>query len=168
MAINNPVLYWRDDSSKTISLESLISSKPDQVIQFENGTDDTKAQIEVIEVYGDENTIEEPEINSTGAKAINKQNAGALPEGIKISGNIDISESTLLAKLRTFYRKIPLIEDSFDYGIFGFYSNVSNYFDLNPTNEIGYTMKPPTITWNAPNKYVTFEFYLILGARQLV
>ena len=169
MAINNPVLYWRDSSSKSpLTLEQLIAdtSKQDQVIQFESGTDPNSNMIEAIEYLSDENTVNEPEI-TTGQKTINKQNVGALPEGITVRGHVDISQTAIVTKIRSFARKVQVIQSDFEFGIFGFYSNVSTFFDVDPSDTIGYTLKFPRVGYTAPKKQLDFSFQLLLGGRNL-
>ena len=102
MTITNPVLYWRDKNSKSSSmtLEQIIAdtNKTNQIIQFESGSDEKSTMIESLEYSGDENTVEEPEISADGDKTLNKQNIGALPEGLLIRGHVDISEDDIVEK----------------------------------------------------------------------
>ena len=167
MTITNPVLYWRDKNSKSSSmtLEQIIAdtNKTNQIIQFESGSDEKSTMIESLEYSGDENTVEEPEISADGDKTLNKQNIGALPEGLLIRGHVDISEDDIVEKIRTFARMLQTAEDDFEYGIFGFYSNISSFFDIDPTDVIGYTLKPPTVIFNSPKKQLEFSFKLLLG-----
>ena len=167
---SNPVLYWRTSAG----LENTITNLPNaQKVNFELvGTNEKSAIIESIESFSDENTVEEPEISADGTKTLNKQNIGALPEGIMVRGHVDLDleNSTtdfVLTKIRSFARKAQLVETNFEFGIFGFYSNVSPFFDINPSAIEGYTLKPPIVSWNAPKKQLDFSFRLLLGGSDL-
>lgn len=167
--VGYPVLFWRDQRSRIddISFEQLLrnAQRANQVLRFNPGETKT-IQVSSMTYQGDENTVEEPEISGSGEKSIHKQAVGALPEGITITGNADLTETDFITKLRSFSRRLQT-DDYHEFGIFGFHSQLSPFFDIDPDNTIGYTMKPPTIVWNAPSKQVTFMIDLLIGGINL-
>ena len=162
MAIpTRPTLYYLTSPSTLLSWSSLPVT---QVITFEA---DTTNVIEHISTFTDSNTVEEPTISSDGTHSINKQDVGALPQGIVVSGYVRIINDSILDKLRGFSRLPQLVEDNFEYGRFGFWSGVSSFFNIHPTSTTGYTLKPPTVEFNSGSPILKFSFRLLLGGVNL-
>ena len=134
------------------------------------------ALLEAVETFGDENTVDEPEI-SGGTKKMNKQNVGALPFGIKIMGHVSVrpvedimSPGTFmnpglefLTGLWELFNLKQITFPSYPYGRIGFRSNVNPFFDVFPNSSEGYSMKPPSIKWAAPEQVASFEIMLLYG-----
>jgi hypothetical protein len=152
------ILYYRTSETIATSIEALPVA---QRIQF----DATTSQIEQIQKSGLSNTVTEPEINPDGTKTIHKQQVGALNETLIISGNIDTSQTSEIAKLSLFARN-PQIDDALQYGVIGFFDD-DRIFSLDPTATVGYTMDPPTITRTSPQNKIDFIIKLSLGGKNL-
>ena len=165
-----------DDSTFNASDAIPLSEVEDAYkVEFDNADTDQYgqplAQISLTTAYGDENTVDEPEI-SGDTKSLNKQNVGALPEVLEITGNVSKTAdgSAILAKLKKFYRSKQVHALYYPYGRLGFYSAIEDfgYYDLRPTNILGLSMKPPKVTNISQKTQVDFTLVMMLGGRDLV
>lgn len=183
-----PVLYWRDVNTKSSdplydTLEKLIAAKPLQVIEFENNAngDDLNSSITMVSGGGADNNIDEPLFNPDGTKTIEKQMVGAIAEHLNIKIKIHQSQYSILEKIRSFSRKPGKEKAYHTYGIFGFWFprtetesvptlTTPNIFKLDPTNLIGYTLKPPLPIWSIEQigeEYMTEDLQLSIGGKDL-
>lgn len=181
----HPVFYWRDFSTRTElpafdTLEKLIAAKPLQVIEFEKDSDDNTSVIDVTS-GGTGNIVDEPLFNPDGTKTIEKQQVGAIAEHSIIMLKIHKSQYTKLRKIQTFYRKPNKEKEYHTYGILGFWFppteteliptlTTPNIFKVDPTNIIGYTMKPPITEWGIStigSDYTKVTIELSLGGKNL-
>ena len=162
-APDTPTLYYLDNTRSINDISSLATSNK---IEFETDSD---SNIEIVENFSDSNTVEEPTISSDGTHSINKQDVGALPQGIVVSGYVrnNTAGDTMMKKLRSFSRLEQLVEDRFEYGRFGFYSNVATFFDVHPTRTQGYILKPPTVSHTSGTPLLRFSFRLLVGGVDL-
>ena len=168
-----PTLYYLTNANITIDMvaDPAFTDK----VEFDSGARDNAdqplAQISLLTASGDENTVDEPEI-SGGTKSLNKQNVGALPEVLELAGNVSKTAegSALLNKIRKFYRSKQTHASNYPYGRIGFYSAINDftYFDLHPTDTIGFSIKPPKVTGISQKGQVEFSFVLMLGGKDLV
>ena len=153
-------LYWRDSASKNMAVNNLDDS---QKIAFDDG------DISIMSVYsgGTGNVITEPEFTPTGAKTYHKQEAGAITENTTITARFKKTQNAKLKQLRSFFRKKQIDHPDFPYGIFGFSFDVMDYFDVDPSDTIGYTIEPPIVSFgeNAEDCAVTIN--LSLGGKDL-
>lgn len=176
----SPLLYSMDTTTNNaITLENFnVPANDARKIEFEIAKDVKNAyltQISGIEWFGDENTVDEPEISGE-TKSLYKQTVGALPEGMKIFGNITRNEdegTAVLKKMWEFYHESMQIfssgsDGNFPFGRIGFFSNVSPYYNVHPSTTLGLTMKAPTIKWDAPSNLFTFSIVLLLGGQDLL
>ena len=172
-----PVLYFFDAAATATTFTDILDSNGNagtnvNVLKFDSDLDDKKQhlfQLEHIETFGDENTIDEPEI-SGGEKTIYKQNIGALPWGIKLTSNVTRGSDgdDILKGLWLFYNQVQVQYPDYPYGIFGLKSNVSEYFDIHPSDLIGYTMKAPVVKIDLPSTMLVVEIMLLIGGKNLV
>lgn len=180
-----PVLYWRDNSTRTAltafdTLEKLIAAKPLQVIELEKNSDDNTS-VTSVSIGGTDNIVDEPLFNPSGVKTIEKQMVGAIAEHMTIEIIIEKSQYSKLRKIQQFSR-MPNKETAYHkYGIMGFWFpetetettptlTTPNVFKLDPTNVIGYTMKPPMIDWGITEigaDYTKVTLNLSLGGKNL-
>ena len=177
VAPSMPVLYYFDPAATDTGFDDILDSSGDaetnvNVIKFDSTLDDKKQhlfQLNRLETFGDENTIDEPEI-SGGEKTLNKQNIGALPWGIKLTANVTrgTDGDDLLKEMWKFYSQVQVRYPSYPFGIFGLHSNVSDYFDVHPSATIGYTMKAPAVHVDLPSSTMTVEIMLLIGGKNLV
>ena len=172
-----PVLYFFNTGAANTDFDDILDSNGDaatnaNVIKFDSDLDNKRQplfQLNHIETFGDENTIDEPEI-SGGEKTMNKQNIGALPWGIQLTTNITrgAAGDAILKELWRFYHQVQVQYPDREYGIFGLHSNVSEYFDVHPSNIIGYTMKAPIIKVDMPSTIMHVDIMLLIGGKNLV
>lgn len=180
-----PVLYWRDNSTRTTlttfdTLAKLIAAKPLQVIEFEKDSTDNTSIINV-SAGGTGNIVDEPLFNPEGIKTIEKQQVGAIAEHTIIVIKLHESQYTKLRKIQSFYRKPNKEKEYHTYGILGFWFPPTetdstptlitpNIFKVSPTNLIGYTMKPPIVEWGISDvgaEYTKVTVELSLGGKNL-
>jgi len=162
-----PVLYWRDNDTRTAlaaydTLDKLITAKPSQTLLFENvGTD---KQIEVIIESGDDPVTNEPGLNPTdGAITVNKQQGRSAVPTLTIQGTVDIAGITWRDQSRDFAAKNQIEHSYHKKGIIGFFHPEMTDFNVDPTDEIGYTMSLPFFQYNSPGRVMTFRFNLSKG-----
>lgn len=158
-----PTLYYLDTPRSLNTISSLTSFRK---IEFETDMD---SNISSLNTFSDTNTVEEPTISSDGTHSINKQDVGALPQGIVVSGYVknNTAGDAMMKKLRSFSRVEQLVENYFEYGRFGFFSNVATFYDIHPTSTTGYTLKPPTVEFVSGTPILRFSFRLLLGGVDL-
>jgi len=183
-----PVLYWRDNSTRTTltafdTLEKLIAAKPLQVIELEKPVSGTAENSSVVSVSigGTDNIVDEPLFSPAGVKTIEKQMVGAIAEHLTIGLKIHLSQYTILRKVQEFARKPNKEKEYHTYGIMGFWFPATeteatptlttpNVFKTDPTNIIGYTLKPPIIDWGISDigsDYTKITLNLSLGGKNL-
>lgn len=165
---SHPVLYWRDNSTRTAlssfdTLDELIAAKPLQVLEF----DDTTKQLEVIVESGDDPVTNEPGLNPDGTISIYKQQGRSPAPTLTLEGNINNSQIAWRTQLRTFSKRKQVENNYHKFGIIGFFHPVLTDFNIDPTNLIGYTMGQPVFTHNSGTQIVHFRVNLSLGAQSL-
>lgn len=180
-----PVLYFRDFATRTElvafdTLEKLIAAAPLQVIEFEKEGDGDTSVVS-ISIGGTDNIVDEPLFSPAGVKTIEKQMIGAIAEHMTIVIKLNKSEYTKLRKIQQFARKPNKEKEYHTYGIMGFWFpetetdptptlSTPNVFKVDPTNIIGYTMKPPLVDWGIPEigaDYTQVTINLSLGGKNL-
>lgn len=163
-----PILYWRDVNTKASdvlfdTIEELLAAKPAQCLVF----DSTAKQLEHILEGGDDPTTNEPGLNPTGQLTVNKQHGRSPVPTFTIEGNCDKSEIAWRNQARTFSRKAQIEPQFHKYGILGFFHPDITDFNLDPTDEIGYTMALPVFEYFSPADIVHFRFNLSMGVLAL-
>ena len=180
-----PVLYFRDIDTRTEltefdTLEKLIAAKPLQVIEFEK-TGDGDTSVVSVSIGGTDNIVDEPLFTPEGVKTIEKQMIGAIAEHMIIVIKINKSEYTKLRKIQQFARRPNKETEYHTYGIIGFWFPETetdptptlltpNVFKVDPTNVVGYTMKPPIVEWGIKEigaDYTQITINLSLGGQDL-
>ena len=180
----NPVLYWRDFATRTAltafdTLEKLISAKPLQVIEFENGNDESA--VFTVSRGGTGNIVDEPLFSPDGVKTIEKQMVGAISEYYTVNIKLPKAKWTKAKKLESFFRKPNKEKEYHTYGIMGIWFPATetdatptlvtdNVFKVSQTNVIGLTLKPPIITYGVSAvgaDYMTIDLTYSLGGKNL-
>ena len=168
-----PVIYYRDVNTKTSNpsfdtVKKLIAAKPAQTIQLEI-TDDGSAVTDM-NAIGQDNDVAEPVFNSEGLKSIFKQQVGAINEGTTMTVMIPKSQYSILFQMRSFSRR-PNIEPAYHkYGNLGIWFPAATIFEVDPTDVIGYTLKPPIFEWGVKDPgadFVRATLNFSLGGKNL-
>jgi|APSaa5957512535_1039671.scaffolds.fasta_scaffold05621_3 hypothetical protein len=154
-------LYWRNSATKTTAITNLPEN---QKIAFDDGD----INITSVSGGGTGNIITEPEFTPTGTKTYHKQEAGAITENVTIITKFKITQSTKLKLLRSFFRKKQIDHPDFPYGIVGFSYDLFDYFDVDPSTILGYTIEPPIISFGIDVEFATVTIHLTLGGKNLV
>lgn len=179
-----PVLYWRDNSTRSAltafnTLEKLIAAKPLQVIELEKTGDESA--LFTISRGGNGNIVDEPLYNPAGVKTIEKQQVGAISEFYTVNIKLPKAEWTKAKKLESFYRKPNKEKEYHTYGIMGIWFPATetdvtptlvtpNIFKVSPTNIIGLTLKPPVFTYGVNESgadYMNIDLNYSLGGKNL-
>jgi len=154
-----PVIYWRDIDTKASNatydtVAKLIDLKPLQVIEIK---DSDKMSVTHVSSFGQDNDVAEPIFSSVGLKSIYKQQVGAINEGTTVTLMVPKLRYSDLVKLRSFSRR-PNIETAFhSFGNLGFWFPAAEpVFNIEPTDEIGFTLKPPIYDWDIKEIGVDF------------
>lgn len=162
MAVNPlyPVIYFRTINSTTVlfpTVQDLIDAFPDQAIELEDSST-TKTAVIGVTAIGQDNDVAEPVFSSDGAKSIFKQQVGAINEGITVQIMVEEAEYSKLFQMRTFSRQ-PNIEEAYHkFGNLGFLFPTASIFTQDPTNVIGYTLKPPIFEWGITGNNIPVGF----------
>ena len=156
----HPVLYYRTNETRTDSIDALPDS---QKIIF-----DGPRHLSSVVSGGTGNIVTEPEFSPSGEKTYHKQEVGGISENIRLYGNIDISEQESINKLRSFYRMAQIDFPNLQYGKIGFYHNLTNYLNIDPSDSVGYAIEPPSISFGDNSKAVKFDVLLFVGGKNLV
>lgn len=150
-----PVIYYRDVDTKTSefpTIEDLINENSTQAIQLELNGDSVISMTSI----GQDNDVAEPVFNSEGLKSIFKQQVGAINEGTTMVVMIPKSAYALLFEMRRFSRR-PNIEPAFHkFGNLGIWFPAATIFSLDPTDKIGFTLKPPIFEWGVKDPGADF------------
>jgi hypothetical protein len=165
---DHPVLYWRDNSTRTAlssfdTLDKLISARPNQVIEF--NIDDV--QLEQILEGGDDSVTNEPGLNPDGTISIYKQQGRSPVPTLTLKGNIANSQTALRTKMRSFSYKVQVDFEYHQFGIIGFFHPDLTDFNKDPTNLTGYTMALPRFIHASNREVIDFTIDMSLGAQSL-
>jgi len=154
-------IYWRDSDTKDTSIDDLPDT---QKIEFGNND----IEITSITASGKGNVITEPEFTPTGTKTYNKQEAGAIGESVTIISKFPINQIDQLKRLRSFFRKKQLDYPDFPYGIIGLSFDMFDYWNVDPSSILGYTMDIPIPSFGTDVENLTVTIHLSLGGKNLV
>jgi len=89
------------------------------------------------------------------------QDNGRLEDIVTVSGKLQNADSVFINKLKSFARKLQIEPVFHKFGIFGLAYPVTDSFDLDPTDEVGYFIDKLQITTSGQSKFVV-SFILTL------
>ncbi len=157
MAFTSPAVFFRTVSS-TVSITPDPSNLPsDQILQF----DSENNIVELVDNVYQNNVSIDPATNPDGSKKTFLQDNGRLEDIVIVSGKLLNTDSAFINKLKSFSRKLQIEAEFHKFGIFGLAYPVTDSFDLDPTDEVGYFIDKLQITTSGQSKSVV-SFILTL------
>lgn len=158
MPFTNPALYFRDFATRVAVIADPSNLPAAQILQFDStGTN----IIELVDNKYQNNVSVDPATNPDGTKKTFLQDNGRLEDIVTITGKLLNTDSTFINKFRSFSRKLQIEASFHKFGIFGFAYPITDVFDQDPTDEVGYFIDKLQIT-TAGQKQAIVSFVLTL------
>jgi hypothetical protein len=159
MPFTRPAIYFRDISSTSVITPDPSDLPSDQILQFDS-------EINIVELVDNayqNNVSVDPATNPDGSKKTFLQDNGRLEDIVTVSGKLN-TDSTFINKLKSFSRKLQIEAAFHKVGIFGLAYPVTDSFDLDPTDEVGYFIDKLQISHRGQAKnIVSFTLTLKTG-----
>ncbi len=150
MPFTSPAIFFRTVTT-TVGDEPDPSDLPaDQILQF----DSENNIVELVDNAYQNNVSIDPATNPDGSKKTFLQDNGRLEDIVTVTGKLLNTDSAFINKLKSFSRKLQIEADFHKFGIFGFAYPVTDSFDLDPTDEVGYFIDKLQITTSGQSKAV--------------
>jgi len=160
MAFTSPAIYFR-----TITTTAVITPDPSnlpagQILQFDSDNN----IVELVDNTYQNNVSVDPATNPDGSKKTFLQDNGRLEDIVIVSGKLLNTDSVFINKLKSFSRKLQIEATFHKFGIFGLAYPVTDSFDLDPTDEVGYFIDKLQLTTVGQKKnFVSFILTLKTG-----
>jgi hypothetical protein len=157
MPFTSPALYFRTIDSTVAETSDPVNLPVAQILQF----DSTNNIIELVDNTYQNNVSIDPATNPNGSKKTFLQDNGRLEDIVIVTGKILNTNTTFINKLKTFSRKLQIEPAFHKVGIFGFAYPVTDSFNQDPTNDVGYFIDKLQLITKGQSKAVV-EFVLTL------
>jgi len=160
MPFTSPALYFRTNATR-VSITPDPSNLPgDQILQFDSDSN----IVELVDNAYQNNVSIDPATNPDGSKKTFLQDNGRLEDIVTVTGKLLNTDSVFINKLRSFSRMLQIEAIFHKFGIFGFAYPVTNIFDLDSTDEVGYFIDKLQLTTAGQKKnFVAFILTLKTG-----
>jgi len=160
MPFTSPALYFRTEATR-VSVTPDPSDLPSaQILQFDS--DDNI--VELVDNAYQNNVSVDPATNPDGSKKTFLQDNGRLEDIVIVSGKLLNTDTAFINKLKSFSRKLQIEAEFHKLGIFGFAYPVTDSFDQDPTDELGYFIDKLQLTTAGQKKnFVAFVLTLKTG-----
>jgi len=150
MPFTSPALYFR-----TITTTSVITPDPSnlpsaQILQFDSNNN----IVELVDNAYQNNVSIDPATNPDGSKKTFLQDNGRLEDIVIVTGKLLNTDTAFINKFRSFSYKLQIEPTFHKFGIFGFAYPVTDSFDQDPTDEVGYFIDKLQITTAGQSKAV--------------
>jgi len=161
MPFTSPAIYFR-----TITTTAVITPDPSnlpasQILEFVSTGDNI---IELVDNSYQNNVSVDPATNPDGSKKTFLQDNGRLEDIVIVSGKLLNTDTTFINKLKSFSRKLQIEPSFHKFGIFGLAYPVTDSFDQDPTDELGYFIDKLQLTTVGQKKnFVSFILTLKTG-----
>jgi hypothetical protein len=160
------VLFWRDnDTRKALvafdTLDKLIAAKPLQVLEFDanNSLIDTTEDPQI-------NVSNDPHYDPTGDPKVEKQYNGNFGRQLILTIKSDVDQTAWRTKLKDFVNMVSVEPLYHEAGIFGFFHPKLADYNVDPTNEFGYTIDRAPKSYPSGAQTVTITVTMTLGGNQ--
>lgn len=157
MPFTSPAVYRRDILSTAVITPDPADLPTDQILQF----DSTNNIVELVDNSYQNNVSIDPAINPDGEKKVNLQDNGRLEDIVLVTGKLLNTDSTFINNFKTFSRKLQIESTYHKFGIFGLAYPVTDSFDLDPTDTVGYFIDKLQLTTSGQKKAIV-SFILTL------
>ncbi len=160
MPFTSPALYFRTEATR-VSVTPDPSDLPSaQILQFDSDNN----IVELVDNAYQNNVSIDPATNPDGSKKTFLQDNGRLEDIVIVTGKLLNTDSTFINKLKSFSRKLQIEAEFHKFGIFGLAYPVTDSFDLDPTDEVGYFIdKLQRTTTGQKKNFVSFVLTLKTG-----
>jgi len=143
-------LYFRTITTTAAITPDPSNLPPAQILQF----DSTDNIVEIVDNTYQNNVSVDPATNPDGAKKTFLQDNGRLEDIVIVSGKLLNTDTAFINKLKSFSRKLQIEPAFHRLGIFGLAYPVTDSFDLDPTDEVGYFIDKLQITTAGQKKSI--------------
>ena len=160
MPFTRPAIYFRDINSTVVITSDPSDLPSDQILQFDSDNN----IIELVDNTYQNNVSIDPATNPDGSKKTFLQDNGRLEDIVTVTGKLQNTDTAFINKLRSFSRKLQIEASFHKFGIFGLAYPVTDVFDLDPTDEVGYFIDKLQLTTAGQKKnFVSFILTLKTG-----
>lgn len=160
MPFTSPAIYFRTITTTAVITPDPSDLPPEQILQFDS--DDNI--VELVDNTYQNNVSIDPATNPDGSKKTFLQDNGRLEDIVIVSGKLLNTDSVFINKLKSFSRKLQIEAAFHKLGIFGLAYPVTDSFDLDPTDEVGYFIDKLQLTTAGQKKnFVSFILTLKTG-----
>lgn len=157
MPFTSPAIYFRTITTRVADIPDPSDLPADQILQF----DSENNIVELVDNAYQNNVSIDPATNPDGTKKTFLQDNGRLEDIVTVTGKLLNTDSAFIIKLKSFSRKLQIEAAFHKFGIFGLAYPVTDSFDLDPTDEVGYFIDKLQITTSGQSKSVV-SFILTL------
>jgi len=160
MPFTSPALFFRDVNSTTIITPDPSNLPATQILQFDSDNN----IVELVDNTYQNNVSIDPATNPDGSKKTFLQDNGRLEDIVIVSGKLLNTDTAFINKFKSFSRKLQIESIFHKFGIFGFAYPVTDVFDQDPTDELGYFIDKLQLTTAGQKKnFVAFILTLKTG-----
>jgi len=145
-----PAIFFRTAATEVGITPDPSDLPADQILQF----DSENNIIELVDNAYQNNVSIDPATNPDGSKKTFLQDNGRLEDIVTVTGKLLNTDSAFIIKLKSFSRKLQIEAAFHKFGIFGLAYPVTDSFDLDPTDEVGYFIDKLQITTSGQSKAV--------------
>jgi hypothetical protein len=160
------VIYYRTNATRKAltaydTLDKLIAAAPSQVLVFDefNSLADCQEDPQI-------NVSDDPHYDPTSDPIVEKQYNGNFGRKLDLTIKSDTDQSVWRQKLTSFLNLIPLEPAYHENGIFGFFHPKIADFNVDPTNEFGYTINRAPKSYTSGHEALTILASMTLGGNQ--
>ena len=160
MPFTSPAIYFRTSTTTAVITSDPSNLPVAQILQF----DSENNIVELVDNAYQNNVSIDPATNPDGSKKTFLQDNGRLEDIVIVSGKLLNTDSAFINKLKSFSRKLQIEATFHKFGIFGLAYPVTDSFDLDPTDEVGYFIDKLQLTTTGQKKnFVSFILTLKTG-----
>lgn len=161
MPFTNPALYFRTNATRVSVVPDPSNLPAAQILKFISTGDNI---LELVDNKYQNNVSIDPATNPDGTKKAFLQDNGRLEDIVTITGKILNTDTVFINKLKTFSRKLQIEASFHKFGIFGLAYPVTDTFDQDPTDDLGYFIDKLQLTTSGQKKgFVAFIITLKTG-----
>ena len=157
MPFTSPAVFFRTITTTTVITPDPSNLPSDQILQFDSDNN----IVELVDNAYQNNVSIDPATNPDGSKKTFLQDNGRLEDIVTVTGKLLNTDSAFINKLKSFSRKLQIEATFHKFGIFGLAYPVTDSFDLDPTDELGFFIDKLQITTSGQSKSVV-SFILTL------
>ena len=150
MTFTSPAIFFRDINSTVAITPDPANLPAVQILQFDSDNN----IVELVDNAYQNNVSIDPATNPDGSKKTFLQDNGRLEDIVTVTGKLLNTDSAFIIKLKSFSRKLQIEAAFHKFGIFGLAYPVTDSFDLDPTDEVGYFIDKLQITTSGQSKSV--------------